>query len=276
MSRPLTTNRLISRDEAQSLELSERVAIEAEITDALAEAADFPEIPETWSFEDYRGHSPWRRHMFDFLGPLEGREVLDLGCGSHPTPVYFALAGAARVVACDVSPKALERVDAMARHFGVADRVATLRCPAEEMPLPHESFDLVHGEAVLHHLDLPVASREIARVMKQGARGAFKDPLGENRLLELARDHVPYPWKHPHKGTDLPLTLERIEQFGKAFSYHSWRGFGLISMLVIGATRRRSSPLSRWADRVDERILSGSPSLQRWCRFAVNLVERGD
>jgi ubiquinone/menaquinone biosynthesis C-methylase UbiE len=270
----MTTNRLISRDEALSLELSQRVAIEAEITDALAEEADFPEIPEVWTFEDYRSHSPWRRRMFDFLGPLEGREVLDLGCGSHPTPLYFALAGAAHVVACDVSPKALERVDRMARHFGVEKQVSTIQCPAEEMPLPDEGFDLVHGEAVLHHLDLPAASREIARVMRKGARGAFKDPLGENRLLEFARDHIHYPWKHPHKGTDLPLTLERIEEFGKAFSFHSWRGFGLLSMFVIGATRRRSSKLSSWADRVDERVLPRSPSLQRWCRFVVNLVEK--
>jgi SAM-dependent methyltransferase len=46
----------------------------------------------------------------------------------------------------------------------------------------------MHGEGLLHHLALPAAGREIARVLKTGGRAVFKDPLGQNPVLELARD----------------------------------------------------------------------------------------
>jgi len=50
--------------------------------------------------------------------------------------------------------------------------------PRRTDPFADESMDIMHGEAVLHHLDISMSSREIARVLKPGAKAAFKDLLG--------------------------------------------------------------------------------------------------
>ncbi len=272
----MKTNRLMTRQRARELDLSSRVMLEARITDAAAEARQAApvQVPADWKFDDYRNRSPWRRHLFGFFGPLEGRTILDLGCGAHPTPIYFALAGARRVVACDVSPKAASLVRELARQHGVADRVTATVCPAEHMPLDDGQFDLVHGEAVLHHLQLPQAGREIARVLKPGGRAAFKDPLGQNRLLEFVRDYLPYKRKHAAKATDAPLRFRDIETFGKAFTRCSYHGFGFSSVPAGFLSGRRRTKLVRAAYRLDGLILRSFPRLHRFCQYVVTCVEK--
>jgi SAM-dependent methyltransferase len=268
------TNRVISRDEALALRLDSRVELERHITDEKAAKIKPLQIAPDWSFDRYRNRSPWRRRAFDFLGPMEGKTVLDLGCGYLPTPLYLALGGAARVVACDVSPKAVEYIYEQAARHGLEDRVEAVVCPAEEMPFDDGEFDLVHGEAVLHHLDLDQAGAELARVMKPGGRAAFKDPLGQNPALEFARDYLPYPGKNPAKGTDRPLRFQDLAVFAKHFSSCEYRGLGFTSMAAVPFYGRHESWLSQTLHRVDGVLLRGAPFLQSLCRFVVTTVVR--
>ncbi|WP_018682227.1 class I SAM-dependent methyltransferase [Actinokineospora enzanensis] len=72
----------------------------------------------------------------------------------------------------DLSPGMVEVALRNARNLGldVAGRVAD----AERIPYDDESFDLVVGHAVLHHIpDLPTAFREVRRVLKPGGRFVF-------------------------------------------------------------------------------------------------------
>jgi SAM-dependent methyltransferase len=268
------TNRLVTREHAAALDLATRIRLEKQITDAKARTVTQRSVPRNWQFRDYRDRYPWRAHLFDFLGPLEGRVVLDLGCGYHPTPIYFALAGARKVYACDVSQNAIARVKAMAAAAGVAERVEAIVCAGEQLPLSDGTFDLVHGEAVLHHLRLPLAATEIARVLRTGGRAAFKDPLGHNPLLELARDGLSYGWKNAVKGTDRPLTFAEIECFGRQFAACTYRGFGLFSMAVTVIWGPDDSRPQRIGHAIDRRVLDLCPPLQRFCRFVVTCVQR--
>lgn len=270
----MRTNRVVSREAAAVMELESRIELERRITDEKAKKIQPLEIPPDWTFDRFRNRSPWRRETFNFLGDFTGKEVLDLGCGYFPTPIYIALAGAKRVCACDVSPQAVEYVQDQARRHGVSDRVHAVVCPAEQMPLADESFDLVHGEAVLHHLDMERAGAEIARVMKPGARAAFKDPLGQNPLLEFARDYLPYRGKNPAKGTDRPLRFEDVEKLSRHFAFCRYRGFGLTSMAAVAIYGRHESWLSQVLHRVDGVLLRGAPFLHYLCRFIVTTLEK--
>src|SRR5215213_3470632 len=52
--------------------------------------------------------------------------------------------------------------------------VETVACEAASLPFDDESFDLVFGHAVLHHLpDLAAAFREFRRVLRPGGLVAF-------------------------------------------------------------------------------------------------------
>jgi SAM-dependent methyltransferase len=270
----MKTNRVLSREKAASLDLQSRIKLEMELTDANAQRFMSQSAQADWRFDTYRDRLPWRSHLFDFLGSLVGKTVLDLGCGYQPTPIYFALAGARKVYACDVSPIAVAHVQEMAEAAGVADRVNALVCAGEQLPFANEQIDIIHGEAVLHHLRLPLAGAEIARVLRHGGKAGFKDPLGHNRLLDLARDYLSYRWKASAKGTDRPLKFSDIEGFGRPFRVYTYRGFGLLSIVVVFIWGRGDSTARKIADALDSYLLRTFPFLQRFCRFVVTCVEK--
>jgi SAM-dependent methyltransferase len=74
--------------------------------------------------------------------------------------------------ASDISAGMLRRLAATATSLGL--EISTVEADAERLPLPDDSFDLVLGHAVLHHLpDLERALGEFARVLKPGGTLAF-------------------------------------------------------------------------------------------------------
>jgi ubiquinone/menaquinone biosynthesis C-methylase UbiE len=268
MKHVIRRNRLIGKGDIDTLDLTERVRIEAQITDARAANLHLAQY-RTLNLETYRAMFAWRRSLFDFLGDVSGKQVLDVCCGYSMTPVLFALAGAT-VVANDVAPLTLEQVRRVAQMHGVEDRIDFYCGPAEQLPYPDNSFDIIYGGAAIHHLWIPAVGPEFARVLRSGGRGGFQDPLGHNRILEFARDYLNYGDKHPEKGTDRPLTVADITTFGNNFSTHSWRGFDFLAMAprVSHALYRFRRPL----EALDTVLLSTLRPLQRYARFAVTLV----
>jgi len=82
-------------------------------------------------------------------------------------------AGIVREATCtDISPGMVRALSSNARRLGLT--VKTARADAESLPFPEQSFDLVLGHAVLHHLpDLERAFREFHRVLKPGGYVVF-------------------------------------------------------------------------------------------------------
>ena len=61
----------------------------------------------------------------------------------------------------------------------------------ENLSLENESFELVYGTGVLHHLKLDLAIKEIARVLKKDGKIIFVEPLGTNPIINLYRWMTP-------------------------------------------------------------------------------------
>jgi ubiquinone/menaquinone biosynthesis C-methylase UbiE len=99
--------------------------------------------------------------------------ALEIGAGTGYFTLNLLRAGVVEAaVATDISRGMLDELSASARRLGL--EVETERCEAERLPFPDDSFDLVFGHAVLHHLpDLPAAFGEFRRVLRPGGRLAF-------------------------------------------------------------------------------------------------------
>ena len=77
-----------------------------------------------------------------------------------------------RATATDISPGMLATLEQNASGLGL--KVSTAEAEAEALPFGDESFDLVFGHAVLHHIpDLRTAFSEFARVLRPGRILAF-------------------------------------------------------------------------------------------------------
>jgi len=105
--------------------------------------------------------------------PRRYGRALEIGAGTGYFSLNLLRAGVVgEAVATDISPGMLEKLERSARELGLA--VETAACEAEALPFEDDSFDLVFGHAVLHHLpDLDGAFREFRRVLRPGGVVAF-------------------------------------------------------------------------------------------------------
>jgi ubiquinone/menaquinone biosynthesis C-methylase UbiE len=123
------------------------------------------------------GQRQVRLKLVKALGGLDGRrfgDALEIGSGTGYFSLNLVQLGIVeRLTATDISPGMLARLAATADALGVSD-VTTVATEAEELPFADESFDLVFGHAVLHHIpDLAGAFAEFQRVLRPGGMIAF-------------------------------------------------------------------------------------------------------
>ena len=98
---------------------------------------------------------------------------LEIGAGTGYFTLNLLSAGVLEeAVATDVSQGMLDRLEGSAERLGLS--VETVACDAESLPFDDDSFDLVFGHAVLHHIpDLGKAFGEFRRVLRPGGVVAF-------------------------------------------------------------------------------------------------------
>ena len=104
-----------------------------------------------------------RKLLGDRPGPYA--RALEIGAGTGYFSLNLVQDGVIGAATCtDISPGMLETLERNAAKLGLD--VETAACDASELPFDDESFDLVLGHAVLHHLpDLNRAFAELARVL---------------------------------------------------------------------------------------------------------------
>jgi len=110
------------------------------------------------------------------LGRDGGRtfdDALEIGAGTGYFSLNLLQAGLIeRATATDISPGMLATLERNAADLGL--EVRTAAAEAETLPFADESFDLVFGHAVLHHIpELRQAFSEFARVLRPGGALAF-------------------------------------------------------------------------------------------------------
>jgi SAM-dependent methyltransferase len=116
---------------------------------------------ESWTksnveYTDARAPTAWAREEIAWgmckapesevgmLPELEGKDVVELGCGTAYFGAWIKRAGARHVVGVDITPAQLETAKRMSEQFGLG--LELVEANAEETGLPGESFDLVVSE----------------------------------------------------------------------------------------------------------------------------------
>lgn len=208
----------------------------------------------------YAIEAPSRTFYEEFLSQrAEGREVLEYGCG--PGSLAFFLAGkGARVTGIDISPVAIEQSRAKAVEAGVAEQTRFEVMDAEDLTLESDSFDLVCGTGILHHLDLERAYGELARVLKPQGEAIFVEPLGHNPAINMYRNRTP----ELRTEDEHPLLTDDLDAAGRFFERSELHFFHLTTLLAVPARgRQRFDGLVKALARVDEAVFRLLPPARK-------------
>jgi ubiquinone/menaquinone biosynthesis C-methylase UbiE len=198
-----------------------------------------------------------------------GARALEYGCGTGSYAFFLARHGA-QVTGIDISEIAIEQARARAREEGLSIEFRVMN--AERLEFEDDSFDLICGMSIIHHLDLRTAFAELARTMKPNGAAAFHEPLGHNPLINLYRARTP----ELRTRDEHPLLLQDLELARSYFRRVEPHFFHLASLLGVPF---RSRPwFGRLLSALDatDRTLFRLPPIRRFAWFAVIVLAEPD
>ena len=188
---------------------------------------------------------------------IKGKKVLEYGCGPGSSSFSLAKMGA-KVTAIDISDVAIDQAREQAEEEGLDIEFYVM--DAENLDFESNSFDVICGSGILHHLELGAAYKEISRTLKKDGRAIFFEPLGHNPIINLYRKLTPKMRTDDERSLlmkDIEMTQEYFESVNK---YH----FNLTSIISSFASFM-NGPLSK----LDEMLFNLLPGLKKYSWIVV-------
>jgi ubiquinone/menaquinone biosynthesis C-methylase UbiE len=191
------------------------------------------------------------------LQTSKGRDVLEIGSSLWASWIDFANYPPKSLTCINISEKELQKGIKASIQRGLQDKIYFKIMDAHHLEFPDNSFDVIYGGSILHHLDLEIALKEFLRVLKPGGEVVFFEPLGINPFGNLIRVFTPKartPDEKPFDFKDLKL-IKGL--FGECHFYYYQLLYivaGVISRFVFKSPNNFLTRCSDKADCLLERI----------------------
>lgn len=211
------------------------------------------------------------REYYDNLlrAEVPGKRALEIGCGEGSYAERIASFGAAYVYAVDISQKRI----AQARAREVPGK---LEFAVKDLSEPMaETYDVIVGNAVLHHLDYQdVVSRLYRDNLNAGGLMLFYEPLGGNLLIRLYHLMT----KSAHTEDERPFESRDLRWLEQNFASVEIIPVNYLS-LPLGAVssfvyKSPNNPLLRAADRADRSLARRAPALRAHFRNVIFVLRK--
>ena len=208
-------------------------------------------------------------YAFYLLGDVQGKAVLDLGCGSGETLVPLAHRGA-NLIGIDISP---DLIAIAKRRLSDARLSAIVRVgSAYETELPDESVDVIFCMSLIHHLDIATVMDEMRRILRPGGFVILKEPVRFSKTYGFLRSLLPA--HEDISEAEHPLTKEELRIVQEGFAVEGLRFFRLpfvpLVQRVSHAIGQRSvARLSNW-------ILTNVPATAQYATVAALRLQKTD
>ena len=213
-----------------------------------------------------KGLALWLNKFYSLIGNVEGKKILDLGCGNGDHSVKLALLGA-KVTAIDTSNTAIQNTYKLAKYNNVLPSVEPIQMSAMEINNIAQSFDLVTGSFILHHIEpFNKFAENLASIIRDGGRAVFIENSARNKILIFFRQFTGR-FGIPKYGDDeeFPFQPVEIEMLQKNFNkvvmhYPCFRFFIMTAPYLF----RDNSTVKKISDKLDDLVYNNFPFLHKY------------
>jgi ubiquinone/menaquinone biosynthesis C-methylase UbiE len=212
--------------------------------------------------------------MKELLGDIEGKRILEYGCGTGWITAELASLGGA-IDAFDISQEGINQTKSLLHQLKMLGCCTLKKMAAEELEYDANTFDFVTGFAILHHLDLDKAMPELYRVLKPSGVAYFAEPLGVNPLINLYRLLTPKYRTEDER----PIIFKDFKKYSELFSSFTHEEFYLTALLPMGllylpyVKKYFNSVLNSFI-KIDRVILKTIPWLGNWAWYSIFCLKK--
>jgi ubiquinone/menaquinone biosynthesis C-methylase UbiE len=207
---------------------------------------------------------------------LENKTILDYGCGRGDETLKYIKNGAKKVIGIDISPIYIADAQNKAVEKGFTpEQCKFLSMDAHKLEFAEDSFDLVIGQGILHHLEPEIALGEIYRVLKKDGIVVLQEPLADNPLLRMFRFLTP----NARTIDEAPFTGKQIKSFESSNNWKSHTTYcGVIEapIAMITSILMPNKP-KNWLLRIShkfELLLRSKNILTSWNQYVLLVLEK--
>jgi ubiquinone/menaquinone biosynthesis C-methylase UbiE len=198
----------------------------------------------------------------------QGKNILEYGCGEGSSAYLIAQNGG-QVTGIDISDYAIEQARTKAKNMNLP--ITFKQMNAEALEFENQSFDLVCGSGIIHHLDIEKSYHEISRVLRPGGKAIFMEPLGHNPLINWYRNRTP----HLRTEDEHPLLQPDLKALYRYFGKVKLSYFFLSSLAAIAFRNTFVfKPLLKCLHGIDRCIFTVFPFMRKQAWFV--LIEAGE
>lgn len=210
-----------------------------------------------------------KEFRFRLLGTLAGKLLLDVGCGDGLNAVMFAKMGA-HVTGLDVSSGAIQVARRRAEVNGVSERTTFICAPVETADVAPDSFDIVWGDAILHHVldDLDLVLRHMARWCKPSGLILFSEPVNLANALRRLRFMIPiHTDATPDERPLVRAELDLLRRYIPNMRLRHYGLFGRLDRFILTSCNYERSSTAR-------RLIVNGIDLADYALLSLPLVKR--
>ena len=152
---------------------------------------------------------------------------LDYGCGNGHLLIQRA-SMIKKGIGIDISEALINHAKAEA-HAASIDNIEFSVMDAMNTSFENNCFDIIRGQAILHHLELKQSLEEIKRILKHEGKAFFVEPLDTNFIIKMYRKRTP----EARTADEQPLRNEDINLIKALFPEAKITYYFCLSLLAV-------------------------------------------
>ena len=153
--------------------------------------------------------------------------ILDYGCGVGSFVKKVAEYNPEKITGIDISEVSIEKAKKNTRELKIKTEFKVENC--EKTSFHDNSFDVVYGSGIIHHLQIEKSLDEILRILKPDGNLLFIEPLGTNPIINLYRKLTP----KARSIDEHPLVKKDLDYIKKKFVDIKIKYYGFLTLVFF-------------------------------------------